>query len=727
MKTIFPVFQRLCKPSVWIGMWGALLGAVGCSSSGDDVSADSYAAVKAASFTFNETNPSLNVVEVLANTDWVVYWTPETTGVTVAPPRGSGNGSFQVTAMPAGTTLDFGVRTASGATVQQFVTVTRAPESEDGEEVSLSVSPREITFDKAGDNTIAVTTHASWTAEGSDPELVFSPVSGTGNGTITIASAPAGKSCTLTVTAGEGAGAKRAEVTVTRAAEISAETVFSLDFGNSSAAKSWANQTDEWKTQTGTGAAGIAYSVYDVQLWTSYGSGGHYPGASGDVYARMFDDPAQDYFIIQQIALPAGQTDFTLTFGTSFRSSDAILSISTDGTHWKPLTYAGASTYNVWEKATVGFTLARAADRLDIRLAPSGTVCQYGLNFDDIVLTTGGGGQLIDFEAAPAEDDYRFPELPGNWAAPTAPSVDAATLAGDYAFFTRWSRSVNSRKVVRNYSYCYDTRRHNPIWVAYPLHPVYREGGNGRTSPDPWMPDPALAEEYQSKIYRADGPSGSDPYQYWSSNTLYNLGLSGYWTRGHLCMSRERGGADSEINRQTFYPTNIAPQPNDAASTFGEVWGCIEALISGTGDRGNDITADDNSTNLNIVADTLFVVAGCHYEHDNWIDYDSSDSNQPTVDPRQKPCVMPTHQFKVLLRTRSGATGKRIAACTADELQSIGFWIETFTQLDASSARTALREIAVPVSRIEQQTGLTLFPDVPASVKEQCNPSDWGF
>ena len=31
---------------------------------------------------------------------------------------------------------------------------------------------------------------------------------------------------------------------------------------------------------------------------------------------------------------------------------------------------------------------------------------------------------------------------------------------------------------------------------------------------------------------------------------------------------------------------------------------------------------------MNIVSDTLFVVAGCYYEHDYWQEYDSSDSNQ---------------------------------------------------------------------------------------------------
>ena len=164
-----------------------------------------------------------------------------------------------------------------------------------------------------------------------------------------------------------------------------------------------------------------------------------------------------------------------------------------------------------------------------------------------------------------------------------------------------------------------------------------------------------------------------------------------------------------------------------ANRSFGEVWSCIESLISGSNDRSNDISADDGASNRNIVADTLFVVAGCHYAHEDWTEFDSSNDNESAVDPNRKTCVIPTHQFKVLLRTRSGVTGKRIAACEADELQAVGFWVETFTQLDASSVGAVLREVAVPVARIEQLTGLTLFPDVPDEVKKQYDPSDWGF
>ena len=61
------------------------------------------------------------------------------------------------------------------------------------------------------------------------------------------------------------------------------------------------------------------------------------------------------------------------------------------------------------------------------------------------------------------------------------------------------------------------------------MHACYREGGFGRTDPDPWTADPSLDAAYQSKIYRKDGPSGSDPYQYWTSNTMAYLQRSGYW------------------------------------------------------------------------------------------------------------------------------------------------------------------------------------------------------
>lgn len=678
---------------------------------------DRYAAITSGSFLFDEENAARNVVEVAANTSWQVVWTPEDAAVSVSPASGSGDGRFTLMSMPEGTTIRLGVQAGGGGVSGGMISVTRRG----AEPVHLSVTPETLLFDPDDPATHVVTveSNAPWVAT-SDAALRFSPASGEGDAAILIEEVPADTECVLEVTAGEGPEAVTARVTVRRAAEPQ-QAIFALDFGGERSSWVWANQDTSWQTHSGTGAAEVRYAVYNVQIASSYGSAGRYSGASGGSYARMYYNPATDYFTVGGIALPAGVTDYTLSFGALFPSDDMTLALSSDGVTWKPLSYTAAATYNTWTLATVGFTLTEPVGSLYIRFTPTGTERQYGLNFDDLRLVAGGGGERIDLHVEP----YRFPELPADWREPAG---DRAELSGDRAYFTHWTETVNSRKRVRNYSYGYDTRRHNPVWVAYPLHACYREGGYGRTSPDPWAPDPALGEEYQAKIYRSDGPTGSDPYQYWSTSVLGMLGRSGSWTKGHLCMSSERGGADREINRQTFYPTNVAPQPNASAGAFSAVWSCVEAVLSGSRNTQNDISADDGAENRNIVSDTLFVVAGCHYEHERWTEYDSSNFNEPSPDPAQKLCVIPTHQFKAALRTRSGTTGKRVQDCTADELQAVGFWVETFTDRSLGSVRQQLREIAVPVSYIEQQTGLTLFPEVPAEVKSRTPvPEEWGF
>ena len=188
---------------------------------------------------------------------------------------------------------------------------------------------------------------------------------------------------------------------------------------------------------------------------------------------------------------------------------------------------------------------------------------------------------------------------------------------------------------MRNYTYCYDKRRHNPVWVAYPHHRCYLEG-SGR-SDEPWAADPALPETQQAKIYPS---SAGDVYQYLVTGRYG----SGYWSRGHLCMSRERPGKGLEINMQTFRPTNIAPQAAEP-SPFGKIWGNIEEAISGGA----------------IPADTLYIVAGCYYENDGWVQKDAS--NNGALSSLSKDCVMPTHQFKMAVRKKTVQVGKPIQEC----------------------------------------------------------------
>ena len=278
----------------------------------------------------------------------------------------------------------------------------------------------------------------------------------------------------------------------------------------------------------------------------------------------------------------------------------------------------------------------------------------------------------------------------------------------DYYYNTLYTHTVKTNKAVRNFSFCYDTRRHNPIWVAFPMHSIYAEG-SGRSKDengnDPWMMYPDLPLDKQSIIWVVD-PENYPNYQYWSySSSMLNGGM---WTKGHLCMSSSRSGAGEEINLQTFYPVNIAPQSNARAGIFSDIWSQTEDLHW---QRGSQICSD-----------TLYVVAGCYYETDDNVEYDACSGNRRSS--YSKPCVAPTHQYKLLLRTRNGSTGKAVQNCSASELKCIGFWMDSVIP---SGSSDNLADYAMSVAEIERITGLTFFPGAPAEVKQQCAPSDWGL
>lgn len=648
------------------------------SCGGDDSSDEGYAAIESASFTFDETTPANNAVRVIANTGWQVFWTPESAAVRVEPASGSGNGVFYVRDMPKGASVQVGVRAASGKTSGKPVTVTRAA---DAVGVTLSVAPGNLDFNPAGENRITVTSNAAWQASCPDAALKFSPASGTGDGVITVSDVPAGKRCVLTVTAGTGSDAKSETVEIVRRADVQDDPFFTLDFGDG-AGGVWADGNQEWKTQTGAGASTVSYEVYNMRINNdNFGSAGKYAGASGKAYAKLFYDPAKTYFTIAHIALPVAETDYTLSFGAIFEAGDMTLAISADGKSWKPLTYTAAPTYNTWTLTRVGFTLKEPVGELYIRFSPTGTERAYGLNFDDIRLSAGGGGQQVDLGTGAG---LRWAELPSNFETPSS----------DQFVHTTWTTTVSGGKRVRNYTYCYDKRRHNPVWVAYPHHRCYLEG-SGR-SDEPWAADPALPETQQAKIYPS---SAGDVYQYWVADLVTGRYGSGYWSRGHLCMSRERPGKGLEINMQTFRPTNIAPQAAEP-SPFGKIWGNIEEAISGGA----------------IPADTLYIVAGCYYENDGWVQKDAS--NNGALSSLSKDCVMPTHQFKMAVRKKTVQVGKPIQECTADELETIAFWVETLTT-SAATEKSQLGQFIVPISEIESKMRMKFFPGIPDAAKSR--------
>ena len=139
-------------------------------------------------------------------------------------------------------------------------------------------------------------------------------------------------------------------------------------------------------------------------------------------------------------------------------------------------------------------------------------------------------------------------------------------------------------------------------------------------------------------------------------------------------------------------------------------WGIVEGLLSEewTGNR-----------------DTTYVVTGCYYGDDRYKAIDASDdgSGAPGI---SKTCVVPVARYRVILRTKSGNTGKPIAECFADELTAIGFWYPQRFPED-SEYEPQDNEWIFPVSEIEAKIGneFSFFPEIPESVKKSYVRSDW--
>lgn len=261
-----------------------------------------------------------------------------------------------------------------------------------------------------------------------------------------------------------------------------------------------------------------------------------------------------------------------------------------------------------------------------------------------------------------AESEELLPAF-NTWA-----ELPAKVDNSNYQYVTHYGLLNN--KTLRNYSICFDKTKKAALWVAYPIHDVYTT----KNIPDRtnrWAFDPTIPISAQANCVE---------YSY-----------KGSYDRGHQVASADRVCTD-EMNAQTFYMSNMTPQ---ARSLNGAMWGTLESRVR-----------------TNSCSDTLYVVTGAYFENDNTTTFDGAGNLVP----------IPTHYFKVLLRTINGKTGKKIEDCAPEELKSIGFWVE-----HKAYSGSIPTEICKSVKEIETKTGFTFFPKVAASVKEQNAPRDWGI
>ena len=260
---------------------------------------------------------------------------------------------------------------------------------------------------------------------------------------------------------------------------------------------------------------------------------------------------------------------------------------------------------------------------------------------------------------------YVQPILTNGWAEMPA-KMDGANL--EYCYHDK----LPSNNKLRNYSFCFDREKHCALWVAYPLHECYTEGGGKRTNA--WSYDPCCVDDaYEPNLKNAYYPQG---------------GSSNSHSRGHQLPSADRL-ASNEDNATTFYYTNMTPQ---LQSLNGATWETLE------GDLRNKW----------MCSDTLYVVTGAHFAPGYGYAYDNKGAG--------KACAVPTHYYKVILRTKKGDSGKWVGNCSADELQCVGFWFE--------HQGGAARQI-MSVAEIEKKTGLTFFTNIKNAPKTTYNASEW--
>lgn len=238
----------------------------------------------------------------------------------------------------------------------------------------------------------------------------------------------------------------------------------------------------------------------------------------------------------------------------------------------------------------------------------------------------------------------------------------------NYQYVAHYAKLNN--KPVRNYSLCFDKTKQAALWVAYPIHNAYLTGSGSRT--DAWDFDPFIPEKFQANCV--------------------DRSYKGSYDRGHQLPSADRL-ATNDLNAQTFYMSNMTPQLNRLNQ---DMWAKLEAKVR-----------------VNKCSDTLYVVTGAYF----------GSNATTTFDGAGNTVAVPTNYYKVLLRTKTGSTGKAIQDCTDDELISIGFWVEQKSYGNIEPPRS----ICTTVADIEQKTGFTFFPKVSATVKKQNNPTQWGI
>lgn len=245
---------------------------------------------------------------------------------------------------------------------------------------------------------------------------------------------------------------------------------------------------------------------------------------------------------------------------------------------------------------------------------------------------------------------------------------------GDYYYATYMCDGRIEGKNMRNYSACYSKNHRSTVWVAAPMHRCYMAGHYHRT--DRWGYAPGkygIPEDIQPNLKKS---------------------YKGNYSRGHMVASSDRHpeGADCDrINAQTFYYTNMCPQIQNGFN--GGIWNHLEQAVQDWGMQCRD---------------TLYVVSGAVYNGR----LTCSDNSGKKVD-------VPSHFYKVVIRSKSGNSGKGLWELPADQLECAGWYFEHKAYSGSYSA------VITTVEDVEKKSGMKFFVNIPNAPKSRLNKSFW--
>lgn len=285
-------------------------------------------------------------------------------------------------------------------------------DNDDTEAPYLEVSPTTLIFGLDGQPangsqaSFDISTNRSWkaTVKDEDSWVTLSKYEGEGSATIQV-SIPENinSNATVLIEVSNKVGVLMSEtVTIQSGETVTPTAIYKETVGSGSA-----DGNPAVSAYTGWDNKVVTYSGTNVTVRASQSNAGGYEGASGPNNVFFASAPAE--FIISKIPLTEQQTKLQLTFGSiyvkdydnkdyTFDMSKFEVYLSGDGTTWVPLTYSkdnGDAEKPNWIFATANFTLKQAVTSLYIKFK---ALDSSKSRVDDITLSTGNGGTIIDLE-----------------------------------------------------------------------------------------------------------------------------------------------------------------------------------------------------------------------------------------------------------------------------------------------------------------------------------------